>query len=171
MSGGPIHPSSIVPQEARKPMNSTPRRSLRRSRKDRMILGVCGGIAEATGLDPAIVRLLAVLLVLSSMGSAMVIYLILALVMPEAPSAPLSQSLSEDARADASQAAEMEAPLGAALPATVEVDRLSGEGGLPTFTPDEVARWDLPGEKTAGAPSAAEDPKPSTASEEAANQT
>lgn len=134
-------------------MNSTTRRSLQRSRKDRMIAGVCGGIAEATGLDPAIVRLLAVLLALSSMGSGLVIYLILALVMPEAPAAA--------SQATASTVLESDAAHDTVVASAAELTALSETGATPTtgvppaFTPDEVRRWDLPGEAAAGAGAAA----------------
>lgn len=58
---------------------------LRRSR-DRLIAGVCGGIAEWLGWDPTLVR---VLYVLGSLASAafpgVLVYLVLWLVMPRAP--------------------------------------------------------------------------------------
>ncbi|MFC4526526.1 PspC domain-containing protein [Dyella halodurans] len=57
---------------------------LYRSRSDRKIAGVCGGIAEHFGWDPTLVRLGWVLLTLMG-GSGILIYLILWLVMPEAP--------------------------------------------------------------------------------------
>ena len=57
---------------------------LYRSRSDRKIAGVCGGIAEHFGWDPTLVRLGWVLLTLLG-GSGVLIYLILWLVMPEAP--------------------------------------------------------------------------------------
>lgn len=57
---------------------------LYRSRSDRKIAGVCGGIAEHFGWDPTLVRLGWVLLTLMG-GSGVLIYLILWVVMPEAP--------------------------------------------------------------------------------------
>ena len=57
---------------------------LYRSRSDRKIAGVCGGIAEHFGWDPTLVRLGWVLLTLMG-GSGVLIYLILWLVMPESP--------------------------------------------------------------------------------------
>ena len=55
---------------------------LYRSRTDRMIGGVCGGLAAFFNIDPTIVRLIFVLLVLT--GSAgFWIYLILLVVVPE----------------------------------------------------------------------------------------
>lgn len=138
-------------------MNSSTRRSLQRSRKDRMIAGVCGGIAEATGLDPAIVRLLAVLLVLSSMGSGLVIYLILALVMPEAPAVAIAQAPAAAVlEGDAAQtSAAASAASAAELSASSETGATPSTEVAPAFTADEVRRWDLPGEAAAGAGSAA----------------
>jgi len=55
-----------------------------RSKKNKMLAGVCGGIAEYFDVDPALVRLLLVLLVL--MGFAgIIIYLVAWLIIPENP--------------------------------------------------------------------------------------
>lgn len=53
-----------------------------RSQHDRMLFGVAAGIAEYLNIDPAIVRLLFVLLTLAG-GHGVLIYLVLALIMPE----------------------------------------------------------------------------------------
>ena len=55
----------------------TPKR-LCRSRTNRMIAGVCGGIAEYMGVDATIVRILAVVIP----GIGWVTYLVCALLMP-----------------------------------------------------------------------------------------
>ena len=59
-----------------------------RVREDRMVLGVAAGIANYVNVDPVLVRLLFVLLALAS-GWGVLIYIVLAFVMPEvdAPSA------------------------------------------------------------------------------------
>ncbi|WP_445143826.1 PspC domain-containing protein [Dyella sp. Tek66A03] len=57
---------------------------LYRSRNDRKLAGICGGIAEHFGWDPTLVRLGWILLTLMG-GSGVLIYLILWMVMPEAP--------------------------------------------------------------------------------------
>lgn len=59
-------------------------KKLYRSRDEQMIAGVCGGLAEYFGLDPTIVRLLFVLISLGPMPG-IVVYLILAFIMPERP--------------------------------------------------------------------------------------
>jgi len=59
-------------------------RRVYRSKKNKMLAGVCGGIAEYFEVDPVLVRLLLVLLVL--MGFAgIILYLIAWLIMPENP--------------------------------------------------------------------------------------
>ena len=55
---------------------------LARSKSDQMFLGVASGIADYMNIDPAIVRLLFVLLTLTG-GHGVLIYLILAIIMPE----------------------------------------------------------------------------------------
>lgn len=54
-----------------------------RSDSDRMIAGVCGGLAAYLGVDPVLVRLAFVILLLAS-GVGLGIYAILWLVMPSA---------------------------------------------------------------------------------------
>lgn len=61
----------------------TPR--LMRSRNDKMLAGVAGGLARSLGLDPVIVRVVLVLLFLAPHSPALLIYLILWLVMPLEP--------------------------------------------------------------------------------------
>lgn len=56
---------------------------LKKSRTDKMIAGVCGGIAEYLGWDPTIVRILYVILTIMLSGTPVLIYFILALIMPD----------------------------------------------------------------------------------------
>jgi len=60
-------------------------RPLYRSRNDRMIAGVCGGLAERYGWDPTLVRLAAVAGALVSGGGIFIAYIVAAIVIPEAP--------------------------------------------------------------------------------------
>ncbi len=62
---------------------STGRKELRRSVTDRKLFGVCGGIAKYFGVDPTIVRILYVLLVLASFGWGLLLYIVMAIIMPE----------------------------------------------------------------------------------------
>ena len=57
-------------------------KKLRRSTKDKKILGVCGGFAEYFDIDVTIVRIIFLVLLLGA-GSGLLAYLICALVMPE----------------------------------------------------------------------------------------
>lgn len=62
---------------------------LRRSRTDRTVAGVLGGVAEYLGADPTMIRALYLLSILLTGGVAVLAYPILWLVMPEAPPAPV----------------------------------------------------------------------------------
>lgn len=62
----------------------TTTRKLRRSRSDRMVAGVCGGIAEMLGVDAPIVRILLVAATLLGFGAGAVLYLVAWMVVPEA---------------------------------------------------------------------------------------
>jgi len=56
---------------------------LYRSRDDRMIWGVCGGIANYFGIEPTIIRVIAVLLtVVSGVVPGIIVYIALAVVVP-----------------------------------------------------------------------------------------
>lgn len=57
---------------------------LYRSRKERILGGVCGGIAEYFGLDPVLVRVVAVLLILVG-GGAILAYIVAWILIPEEP--------------------------------------------------------------------------------------
>jgi len=56
-------------------------RRLYRSRSDRMLWGVCGGLAKYFDMDPTIVRVIAVLLVFAN-GLGIIAYVIMAIVVP-----------------------------------------------------------------------------------------
>ena len=62
-------------------MNS---KRLYRSRRDVMICGVCGGIAEYFDIDPTIVRLIAVVLIFG-WGSGLLAYLVGAIIIAKNP--------------------------------------------------------------------------------------
>lgn len=58
-------------------------KKLYRSRKEKMICGVCGGIAEYFNIDPTIIRLAWVLVALT--GSGILVYLAAAIIIPDEP--------------------------------------------------------------------------------------
>ncbi len=61
--------------------------ALARSADDRMVAGVCAGVARWIGVDPVVVRLATVLLTLAN-GVGAVGYLVAWMVLPEAPESP-----------------------------------------------------------------------------------
>jgi phage shock protein C len=56
---------------------------LYRSRDDRMLAGVAGGLAEMWGADPALIRIIWALLVIFTGGVALLVYIVMAIVIPE----------------------------------------------------------------------------------------
>ena len=60
-------------------------RPLHRSRRNRVIAGVCGGLADWLGWDPTLVRVLYVVVsVFSAAFPGILVYIVLWLVMPQA---------------------------------------------------------------------------------------
>jgi len=62
-----------------------PIKRLYRSRHDKVLGGVCAGIARYINVDPVVVRLLWVVLTLISMGLGIVVYIIAWIIVPEEP--------------------------------------------------------------------------------------
>jgi phage shock protein C len=63
-----------------------PSRTLYRSRSDRKLAGVCGGLAEFFNLDPTLIRVLFVVLAVLG-GSGVLIYLAMWIMVPNEPKA------------------------------------------------------------------------------------
>ncbi len=61
------------------------KKKLYRSRFNKKICGVCGGIAEYFGIDPTVVRVIWVILTFLPALPMIIIYIILAFVIPENP--------------------------------------------------------------------------------------
>lgn len=68
-----------------------------------MIAGVCGGLGDYFGVDPVIVRLIFVLLTLTTYGAGLVIYAVLWAVMPKSASVPPAPGSQPDQVAQLSQ--------------------------------------------------------------------
>jgi phage shock protein C len=69
----------------------TTEKRLQRSDDDRWIGGVCGGLAEYTGVDAGLIRLIVAVATILGFGSLILAYLVAWLIMPKAdprPSAP-----------------------------------------------------------------------------------
>ena len=56
---------------------------LYRSRQDRMLAGVAGGLAESWDADPTVIRVLWALLVVFTGGVALLVYIVMAFVVPD----------------------------------------------------------------------------------------
>ena len=59
-------------------------KKLYRNTSNKMVAGVCSGLAEYINIDPTIVRLIWALIALS--GAGLVAYLVAAIIIPEKPS-------------------------------------------------------------------------------------
>ena len=94
----PAEPSVDPSWEPPTPPPGPPARTqLRRSSTDRMIGGVCGGLADYSGIDPLLWRIGFVALAFAG-GSGVLVYLLLWLLMPHADrqTAVHATSLSRD---------------------------------------------------------------------------
>lgn len=58
-------------------------KKLERSRVNRMICGVCGGIGSYFNLDPTLIRILWVIFSIASFGTGLLAYIIAAVIIPE----------------------------------------------------------------------------------------
>jgi phage shock protein C len=70
-------------------------KKLVRSQENRMLFGVCGGVAEYLNIDPVLVRLFFVLLALST-GWGFIVYILLAILMPEEKPIAKANSFDEE---------------------------------------------------------------------------
>ncbi len=58
---------------------------LYRSNRDRMVCGVCGGIAEYFAVDPTIVRLVWAIVTLFGIVPGLIAYIVAAIIIPQNP--------------------------------------------------------------------------------------
>ncbi len=86
-------------------------RKLYRSRKERMIAGVCGGIGEYFGIDPTLIRLIFVVAGLFGGPVAIIAYLIFMIVVPDEPLAqPVAPSAAPSAIAPVDEPGDTPSP-------------------------------------------------------------
>jgi phage shock protein C len=69
-------------------------KKLYRSKKDRWVGGVCGGLGEYLNIDPIIIRLIAMVLILSA-GGGLIVYIIAWLIIPQEPDLPTGTNESQ----------------------------------------------------------------------------
>lgn len=114
---------------ATEPSPAQPRSQLTRSRDDRVIAGVCGGLGRYFGLDPVLLRVAAVILVLFG-GTGLLAYLILWIVIPEETVAS-THAAREAASASTSPPTAPAGSTGASVPtsAAVPVSPRAATGG------------------------------------------
>jgi len=79
-------------------------KKLLRSKKDRMVAGVCGGLGEYFNVDSSVIRLLAVLITLFG-GSGILAYIILWIVIPEEGETTEKDSKEEPKKEEAKEGA------------------------------------------------------------------
>lgn len=80
-------------------------RRLYRSRREHMLGGVAGGIAEYFDVDPALVRIAWAVLILVTAGAFFVLYVVMWIVVPEAPPSFSTGSPSSPASSPGTDAA------------------------------------------------------------------
>jgi len=110
---------------------------LYQSRRDRMLAGVAGGLAEMWDADPSLVRVIWALLVLFTGGIALIVYIVMAIVIPEDDAvrpARVGQTFGATAPPGASEAwtpTEAEAARESAREARAARRAARGDGGFP----------------------------------------
>jgi len=80
-------------------------RKLYRSRSDRMVGGVAGGLAEYLNIDATVVRLLFVFFALAG-GPGLLVYLVMLIVVPEEPYAGAASDQVVESQAEDVEDAE-----------------------------------------------------------------
>jgi len=96
---------------------------LYRSRKSKILGGVCGGIAEYFDVDPVIIRILWILLCIFSGGIGIIAYLILWIIVPLEPEEAVDVSAREVKEKETEESIEAETKI-------ESKEGKKGEGGL-----------------------------------------
>jgi len=68
---------------------SNNQKQLKRSLNDRMLAGVCGGLAQYLGLDPSLVRIVYAILTVFTAFAGVIIYILMWIIVPEEKSIDL----------------------------------------------------------------------------------
>jgi phage shock protein C len=115
-------------------------RRLYRSRRDSILGGVAGGVADYFDMDPSIVRIIWVVLALVTGGIFLVLYIVMWIVVPEGPNAATvaqAAGAAPPAEPGSEAAATGETPPAEASASTWEVQeqrlRRGGAGGAVIF--------------------------------------
>ncbi len=81
--GSPVGSTAAAGEAQSETQSTFSERRLYRSSTDRKLLGVCGGLAEYLTIDPSIIRILWVVLCLASIGIGIILYIAMAIIVPE----------------------------------------------------------------------------------------
>ncbi|MBI3749052.1 MAG: PspC domain-containing protein [Chloroflexi bacterium] len=103
---------------------------LHRSRDDRMLAGVAAGVAETLDADPSLVRIVWALLAILSGGVAVLVYIVMAIVVPETPIEPWRPNVPAPGLPSTRTRSEWRAASRAARRARRQQGPGSGEAGL-----------------------------------------
>lgn len=122
-----------------------PQRTLYRSREERMLAGVCGGIGEYFAVDPTLVRLVFVLLGVFT-GVGVLAYIVLWIVVPEEGGRPLYEEWKSEGETEAAEAGGTPAAETTTEAATTEAAVTSA----PPATPEPPAASQPPAASGAG---------------------
>lgn len=75
----------LPPVQIKKRKEKTSMKKLYRSRSNRMLCGVCGGVGEYFNIDATLVRLGMVLLSVFSLGTGLIAYFAASVIVPDEP--------------------------------------------------------------------------------------
>jgi len=67
---------------------------LYRSKKERILGGVCSGLGEHLDVDPTVIRLIWVVVTVLSFGTGIIVYILAWIIIPEEPPAVAEPSLA-----------------------------------------------------------------------------
>ena len=110
-----------------------PQRQIRRSSTDRMLGGVCGGLAQYLGVDSTLVRLAFVLLAMS--GVSPLVYLVLWVVIPS--DASTASSWTQQVQQSVGEIQERATTV--AQQVSSQVQKFSGSSSMPSTTSTPAA--------------------------------
>ncbi len=77
MTGPSNRQHDVLPHEQRRSRRPLATEPLRRSRDERVIAGVCGGLASFVGASPRVVRLIWLVSLIPSIGTTTIAYFLL----------------------------------------------------------------------------------------------
>lgn len=118
---------------------ATTHKRLYRSRQNKIIAGVAGGIAEYFEIDPTIIRLLFVLLAFAE-GAGILIYIIAWLIVPENPDQPEIDRPNERNRSEKAEPAGQDLRL-SSKEEKAEATQTEGTRRLDRIDGDRTRQW------------------------------